>query len=308
MILPAPTSCLRAVPELANESNGSDTSWFRVVENLASASNASFHETVVPLSLMTKLTYTATQGTYYNASEANASIPGWKRPVGFTDDPPAGMRALLFVEEGMARRGVVAFRGTDLGPGNSSDADRCADAILFDSPLPAFCDRFAPSVLDYWSAAIRFIGRVHAAFPATDLLFTGHSLGAGLALAAAVATAECAERRPRPAVAFAAPPWLRILDRHGVPTPPQHTADRSLYALADEWDPVQAEAEQERGLAGTVCKWSSPKTVACAACFGHSRVNSSALGCASCFRQRHVYSHYLHVDVPGDRPRCALQY
>lgn len=258
---------------------------------------------MLPLSLMTKLTYTATQGSYFNESETNMSVTGWERPEKFTEDPPAGMRALLFLQTDTLR-GVIAFRGTDLGAGESGQADRCADALLIGDEPPPYCGKFPASTLDYWHAALAFIGRVRAAYPLVDLLLTGHSLGAGLALATAVASAE--DGSLRPAVAFAAPAWVRILEQQAhVPAPLAMAARQRLYAMADEWDPVQKEAEEEHGLAGTECKWSSTATAACTLCFGAQPFNASALGCSECFRERHVYAHYLNVDVPGERAVCS---
>jgi len=262
---------------------------------------------------MTKLTYTATQGSYYNASEENATVPGWVRPPGFTCDPPAGMRALLFVQE-ETELGVIAFRGTDLGSGASGDADRCADAMLFGRDPPLYCTRFPPSTLDYWQAALAFIARVRTAFPRVDLLQTGHSLGAGLALATAVATSSATgtdagetsqAAQLHTAVAFASPGWLAILEQQAhLPAPPAAAAQRSLYAMADVWDPVQREAVAQQAMIGTECLWDSPPTDACELCFASQPFNASAAGCDVCFRERHVYSHYLHVDVPGERAMC----
>ena len=100
------------------------------VADLATASDAAFHEIVTPVSLMVRLSYTATLGSYYNASEANATVPGWTRVLSHTANPPAGMRALLFVQP-ETRRAVVAYRGTDLNRTNESgQADACADLLL----------------------------------------------------------------------------------------------------------------------------------------------------------------------------------
>jgi hypothetical protein len=312
-----------------------------MVALLANTSNASFHDLLIPLALMTKLTYTATWGSYYNASEANATVVGWVRPPAFTENPPAGMRALLFVQPS-TDRAVVAYRGTDLGEGESGEADRCADALLANDTLPAFCGKFAPSTLDYWGAALDYVGRVRSAYPTTDLLFTGHSLGAGLALATAVATSpnvsvaqqeedeeedeekregreegeqkkgegreeeeEETEWQPWAAVAFAAPPWVQILQQEAhLPAPPASAAHQRLYAMADEWDPVQKTTDTVHGHVGTECLWSSLATPACLLCFASEPFNSSATGCELCFSERHIFSHYLNVDVPGDRAVC----
>ena len=315
------------VANLSNWSTTAPSPWAGVFK-LADASNASWHELVAPLALMTKLTYTATAGTYYNASERDATVPGWVRPAGFTANPPAGMRALLFVQEA-SRRGVVAFRGTDLGPsGASSECDRCADALLWDdlapARLPPYCRRFSNATLDYWATAQRFVERVVARFPHLELLFTGHSLGAGLAFALAAVTpppaAPPASPTPAsptpvtravsasPAVAFAAPSWTRVVKRRAPhrPLPSPAAARLRFYALADEWDPVQRASSAAGGLLGTQCLWASPEPPACAACYAPPLPpNATSPACERCFALRHVFAHYIYVDVPGPRARCS---
>ena len=76
-----------------------------------------------------RLTYTATWGSYYNASDANATVAEWQRVT--EANPFVGMRALAFVQR-RTRRGVIAFRGTDLNFSQpSGQADRCANEVLF---------------------------------------------------------------------------------------------------------------------------------------------------------------------------------
>ena len=76
--------------------------WAAAVDTLSSASNKSFHSLVSPLSVMVKLSYTATTGSYFNKSEANATVDGWERS--FTANPAVGMRALLFAQNATRRR------------------------------------------------------------------------------------------------------------------------------------------------------------------------------------------------------------
>ena len=288
------------------------SAWSVEVAALAKASNASWHALVEPLALMTRLTYTATSGSYYRPADRHATVEGWERPDGLTEDPPAGMRALFFVERA-TRRGVIAFRGTDLNMSSPSGrCDRCADLLLWSgspaSKLPPYCSPFSNATLDYYAAALDFVKRVREAYPTVDLLFTGHSLGAGLALAIATVTPPKPEARDTfsPAVAFAAPPWLPVLRRRAphVPLPAESAARTRLYALADEWDPVQRASVQAAGLRGTQCLWRSPEPPACAQCFATTPVNSSSIACTRCFELRHVYAHYINTDVPGPRALC----
>ena len=305
----------------------SGMAWTGEVAALASSNNTAFHALVVPLSLMTRLTYTATYGSYFEPADVNASIPGWERPQGFTLNPHAGARALFFWQDS-TRRGVVAFRGTDWGAGDSGDADRCADALLMNRTMPRYCDRYSAATLDYWGAVLSFVQRVRTAFPRGDLLYTGHSLGAALALAVGVAAPSrpgdqegngssgggndnmaepLAPRAIEPAIAFSAPPWLELLAAKvpSLPLPDRSTAQRFLYALADEYDPIQAAALEEGGLYGTQCIWSSPRIESCELCFPHKPLVLSSPTCQLCVRRRHVYKHYLEADVPGPRPSCS---
>ena len=102
--------------------------------------------------------------------------------------------------------------------------------------------------------------------------------------------AACAELRPRA-------PLLRETARlDGAPR---------LYALADEWDPVQRSSVAARGLVGTQCLFASPEPAACAACYARPPpYNLTEPACLSCFAQRHIYAHYVYTDVPGPRAVC----
>ena len=222
------------------------------VARLATCNESTFHATTEPLSIMVKLAYTSTSGSYFNASEANATVAGWTRAL--TANPPAGMRALLFVHPG-TRRAVVAFRGTDLNSsGVSGQADACADAALGAAPLPAFCGRFDNHTLDYLPRAVEFAARATevsaVSCPRCDLLFTGHSLGASLAMMVAEVRAAAGSGAavgsgaapPPPAVVFSAGSWRGALRRRLGITPASSAAAGRLFALADRWDPVQERA------------------------------------------------------------------
>lgn len=273
-------------------------------------------------------------GSYFDPTDQNATVAPWVRPVGLTENPPVGMRALCFVHAS-TRRAVIAFRGTDLNQSSASgQADACGDALLWDgaSALPASCHQFSNATLDYYGAAQSFVHKARTALPGYSLLFTGHSLGAGLSFLAAAtssstsssasgsASASTSATRitdgpPRPAgetvataVAFSSPAWVPVLARKAPQTVLPSAAVMSSHwlALADEWDPVQRESVAAAGLRGTQCLWASPEPLACKLCYlGKAAINISRPSCRLCFGERHVYAHYLHTDVPGDRPRCA---
>lgn len=261
-------------------------------------------------------------------------MDGWVRPLSLTENPRFGMRALCFISSNVSsRQAVIAFRGTDLNNTNpSGQADQCADALLWRAhgsvppPLPAYCSAFANATLDYLAAAEEFVRKVRVAYPSHQLLFTGHSLGAGLAFLSAAlltdehaATANAAQavgddvahtKKPvvvAPCVAIASPPWLLTLRRRAPHTklPPFATVRSHWLALADEWDPVQKDSAAVGGLFGTQCLWSSPEPAACALCFLKALpANMSRPTCRACFEQRHVYAHYVDKDVPGKRAVC----
>lgn len=257
----------------------------------------------------TSLSYTSTHGSYYRPEDLRRTPgSGWVRADLHSDPPEGGLRALLFTHA-PTRRALVAYRGTDLGPPSpGSTADRCAAALLFgDDPPPAVCRGIPPSVTDYFDAALRFAWNASRQLPGFDFLFTGHSLGAGLALLVAASAGDCAPPSAG-AVAFASPPFLTAL-RTRTPTDP-HAAPLSRFVdLADHFDPVEYVATAAEGLYGVVCEWATreaPPPV-CAVCFaGHpTRLNMSDVACVECFRQRHLFAHYVHGLVPGPPPICA---
>ena len=282
--------------------------WADITE-IANATNASFHAMVMPLAEMVTLTYTATYGSYYNHSQSNATVRGWARPL--TRNPAVGMRALLFVHEA-SERAVVAFRGTDLNTSMASgEADVCGGHLLFsgsESSLPTFCSKFSPETIDYWTSAVAFVRRAREACPRCRVLFTGHSLGAGLAfLMAASLSGGRATHTVSPAVAFSSPPWTEALIRKAphIALPSSAAMRSEWFALADEWDPVQREGYQRGGLLGTQCLWASSEPQPCKLCYISKVINLTRPSCRMCFAERHIYSHYIYHDVPGDRPRCS---
>jgi hypothetical protein len=275
--------------------------------SLINCSDADFREFVEPLALATKLSYTATYGSYSNESEWNATIPGgWVRDLARTADPPGGgMRALLFTQPDSGRA-IVAFRGTDLNvSGISGQADSCADSSLFDpdAPLPAYCSKFSNATLDYWARATEYVADARAAYPQLSFLFTGHSLGA--ALASTMAAASPASAPLAPAVVFSSPDYVSPLRRRApqqLPLPAR--AHGRMYALADAWDPVEHGAIVAGGLRGERCLWTSqPPPACCKTCFAHFDERSAA--CVDCLYQRHIYAWYLSTLVPGPRPSCT---
>mmetsp|Transcript_3128 Transcript_3128/g.7078 ORF Transcript_3128/g.7078 Transcript_3128/m.7078 type:complete len:294 (-) Transcript_3128:335-1216(-) len=280
------------------------------IQQLAACGDDEFHSLVVPLSRMVRLTYTATHGSYFNASDADATVEGWERDLLRTADPSAGMRALLFVQR-PTRRAVVAFRGTDLNTSTvSGAADRCADlALAGQRVLPPPCREFSNRTLDYIARALEFVASALGAYPGFAILTTGHSLGASLAMAAA--SFHGTHGATLPAVGFAAGSWRSALRRRTGFEPPAAAAARRLYALADRWDPVQGSANASGDLLGEVCTWADDEPVSCSACWsgGAPPANWTArAACVACFEATHIYANYLYRLVPGPRPECKAAF
>eukprot|EP00040_Diaphanoeca_grandis_P000990 m.17152 g.17152 ORF g.17152 m.17152 type:complete len:317 (-) comp11365_c0_seq1:248-1198(-) len=285
--------------------SSSSSAWNLAV--LDTGSSADFHELVIPLSLMERLAYTATFGSYYNASEANATVVGWTR--GLTANPRFGMRALLFLQPS-TNRGVIAFRGTDLNEsGKSGQADACADALLFGSVVPKFCSEFDAHTLDYWGRAVDFVSSVRDVHPQIDLLYTGHSLGAALGMMCAGAGEGAGGDGDEvlPAVVFSSPSWRDALANRTGLRPTQAHASGRLYALADAADPVQ-QSHSVHELLGSTCIYPDPHPpIGCDTCFESRGIPSPlrAAACDLCASKTHIYSHYVYDLIPGPRPPCV---
>lgn len=134
--------------------------------------------------------YGATHGSYRSASMVDACIlgRGWERLRDLEADPPGGgMHALVFWHAD-TQRGLVVFRGSDLGDNRvSRHADFCGQKVLFEGagfeelPSPER-DGWSMYQLDYLRQAQGVVRKVLVKLgKETRLLLVGHSLGAGLA-------------------------------------------------------------------------------------------------------------------------------
>ncbi|CAE7239178.1 rplX [Symbiodinium natans] len=270
--------------------------WPTSLEFLSSGPDADFFEFVSPLAEMTKLTYTATWGTYFKPSDQNQSVEGWVRTWPEAN-PKGGMRALTFVQES-AGRGVVAFRGTDLNPsGRSGQADACANEELAEKPLPAFCNQFTAFELDYVSRALDLAQKAAQAHPTVEWLYTGHSLGAELASVVGAV-------RRAPVLSFAAPPIVPVLKKRTSVDVKQLPFWKSL-SLYNEFDPLRFLALGE--LPGANCSWDNQPTPAgCDACELHGPVNLTSPACQQCFSKTHIFASYLALVRSRSRPTCVV--
>jgi len=241
------------------------------LEFLKTCNATTFFAFVEPLVNMTTLSYTATWGTYYKARAANATVSGWRRALPESNPKDGGMRALTFLAED--GRGVVAFRGTDLGPeGRSSKA------------------------LDYFARAVEFAEQAALAHPGVRWLYTGHSLGAQLAeLVASVRGAG------HVALGFSAPAVLPVL-RNRTQVDPALLPSWQVVALYNEWDPLRSLAQG--ALPGSECLWEDlPSPAGCQQCAASPSLTSAF--CSRCFNETHVWKHYIDLIKFGHRPRCS---
>ena len=263
----------------------------------------------------TLLSYTSTKGTYFRPIDVNRTVGnGWIRDRTLFADPDVGMRALTF-REPSTRRAIIVFRGTDLGNDTGAIADRCADSMLWDGvpfyQLPPTCRQFQPAQLDYFGQAQAFVERAskRGLNQSHHILFTGHSLGAGLALLMAATSRTYSAG----AVVFSTPPMATTLvNRTGLNV---SSLDSSRYiTMADANDPLVFEVNASAaGLPGQLCLWdgAAPRPADCADCFRHSvpgfnHLNLTRPSCHSCFMAHHAYANYYRrLVAAGTLPTCV---
>eukprot|EP00672_Neobodo_designis_P016490 CAMPEP_0174828770 /NCGR_PEP_ID=MMETSP1114-20130205/1528_1 /TAXON_ID=312471 /ORGANISM="Neobodo designis, Strain CCAP 1951/1" /LENGTH=332 /DNA_ID=CAMNT_0016062495 /DNA_START=27 /DNA_END=1021 /DNA_ORIENTATION=+ len=271
------------------------------------------------LSNATRLSYVSTHGSYYNPSDANATLAqaGWIR--GHEENPEFGFHAIAFVNPAAARL-LIAIRGTDLNvSGLSGQADVCADHFLWDAPpdfanfsgAPDFCAKFNRSTLDYFGAARSFLASAKASYPGYHVLLTGHSLGAGLAAMLALwpSSGACPGPANDGAAVFSAPDYLYALRRRTN----ESFGDAQAYrvaVVADEFDPVFYRAKERafEGMVGWRGLWVESQTgapsVACEVCdlIEHAKSLETPF-CFACMLTRHVFSHYEALVASGGVPK-----
>ena len=271
--------------------NKTDSAWFR--HELQLFANA------------TKLSYTATWGSYYEPWEANATIgSGWIKSSLEANPKDGGMHALLFLNA-QSHRALVAFRGSDQGSDKvSHDADNCADMILwqgipYDDLPTEECGAFSRQQLDYLSNAIEFTNKAIQQFPDYDFIFTGHSLGAGMAslIAAAGHNGDCVPVNAG-AVVFSTPGYINtLLNRTNLTISDIDT--RRFLVFADQYDPVWVgcHASFEGGMIGRFCEWhNGTESLACITCEKDPQhINLNSRDCLECQAERHAFSHYLQL-------------
>lgn len=280
-----------------------------------------FHEIGVFINA-TRLTYVSTSGGYYENWTTSESISdAWERSTEFFVNPPFGMRALVFYQPRTLRL-LIAYRGTDLTNDLGGLCDRCADSFLWDNikykDLPENCRQFNVSTLDYLSNAMEFANTVASAFPLYNIMFTGHSLGAGLAAVVStlgnfLVNADCAPFNAG-AIVFSPPGYIAtLMDRTGVDL--GLVDPYMVVSLADRWDPVWVgcNASQYGGVIAQVCEWfSGVPSAACIECdSAPSELPLNTSNCQTCLVERHEFYHYeqlrpISPACGAARQECSL--
>lgn len=294
--------------------------WFKPTDLIWNTSSTFYFNEIEVFLNATRLSYVSTSGGYFENWTVNESIsPSWVRSQSFFLNPEYGLRAMVFYQPDTARL-LIVFRGTDLTNDIGGICDRCADSYLWDnipySQLPSECQQFSEATLDYLANAESFVGDVAINFIGYDFMYTGHSLGAGLA--AAVSTlgntwGGCGPANAG-AIVFSPPGYIETLMR-------RTSMDLSqvdpylVVSLADHYDPVWVgcNASKRGGVLAQVCQWfdglPSSQCVTCDANPSELPVNST--NCQVCMMQRHEFAHYYSqlrylspICQPSARQEC----
>eukprot|EP00039_Didymoeca_costata_P005558 m.82460 g.82460 ORF g.82460 m.82460 type:complete len:536 (+) comp12872_c0_seq1:2287-3894(+) len=289
--------------------------WGNLTSQIIESDSEEFHKFIAPISESIYLSYTSTNGSYFNASDVAKSVgDGWTREHDLESHVQYGMRALFF-SHAATQRVLVAFRGTDLNSSSvSGQADQCADSILWDATprdkLPEYCNKFSNSTLDYLSNALQAVAKAHAVarLASYQFLYTGHSLGAGLASLVAIIRRYKLQDNSAVSVAVSSPPLVQVLqDREHIPA--SSISSELNFILGNKYDPVFHFSQIDDGGIGnsSTCTWipDGKEPLACFICFNEPHPKQSSLSCLDCFHEEHIFAKYYYTLIPGPRPSCV---
>lgn len=283
--------------------------WYRPGTILSNTSNDLFFTQLRVMLNATRLSYTATYGGYYENWTVTETISDHWRKSSLEHNPEeGGMRALVFIN-GDEGKILIAFRGTDLTNSTSGLADQCADQYLWQgvayNDLPDACLNFSEHTLDYLARARDFSYEVQENYFSYEIMYTGHSLGAGLAIMLSImGNEQLADMWCGPtnagAMAFSPPAFIQpLLNRTGTNMWNVNAwlMAGTIVAFVDVYDPifVQANASDHGGIAATICAWADGTPSAeCLACEATpAAINISSPDCGMCMAERHMFAHYM---------------
>ncbi|CUG88782.1 lipase, putative [Bodo saltans] len=304
-------------------SEGSNSyGWFHPTDLIWNTSSEFYFHEIGVFMNATRLSYVSTYGGYYENWTVNESISDlWVRSEEYFLNPQYGMRALVFYQPDTARL-LIAYRGTDLTNDIGGLCDRCADTYLWDNvpyqQLPADCMQFPETTLDYLTLAANFANDVAFAFAEYEIMFTGHSLGAGLAavvstLGNAALNFGCAPANSG-AVVFSAPGYIATM-MYRTSVDLSVVDPYRVVTLVDRWDPVWVgcNASTRGGVMAQVCQWffgvPSTACIECDSTPAELPLNTS--NCETCMMQRHAFFHYEQLRpispacAPSGRQECS---
>ncbi|KAG0620762.1 hypothetical protein M758_4G241700 [Ceratodon purpureus] len=249
-------------------------------------------------------------------------VPGWVPSPKVAPIAPGGggMHALVYEEEngGESGRIVVAYRGTQIGTTIDCIADMCVDAAMWVLPddceiNPPKCALFDNATLDYFSQAVEYALKVRSAYPSASLLFTGHSLGGGLAI---LISAALSTDPGYPVIAFGSAGTRTALQVRNLNLSAEH--QKRIVTIADQWDEIMRTSWDEQ--LGWVCLYESKINFVCKKCFESPTCLSETIStrqgmlggifdglyCKLCFLLTHYLAGLIHTIQKGARPACEF--
>lgn len=274
----------------ANYALGNET-WGDQVHALIdpSISVEQFKELVGPMVSATKISYTG------NTSEA---VPGGFELVEHAA-PKVGLNAVSYWRKDDDKL-LIAFRGT------TTDSDTCADWYIWENKslsLDKKCSAFDKDTIDYISRAKDFTRSAIRKTNSSDILFTGHSLGSGLATFMTLAFSQLDPRREFHSVSFGPPITEPVIERLRLNT----TFEDRIVTFRNPQDPI---TEPTKLQVGYFCSFTGVrKTIACSFCKHPDimRAGHISPGCMLCFEATHIYKHYLEtISNMKTLPQCSL--
>jgi len=312
-IVPQPIPGTPGVPGVPVSAIKTPKNWPEIAQ-LASGSYDSadalhLHRT---LAQMSRIAYC--QNSDYCPEHAGATVEGWQRGR-LETTPPSGLQAITFVDSYDApKKAVIAIRGTSLNTSRADGlADLCANLLMREGAmyrdLPEGCrDHFPEFILNYKNRIIDFVKTVLYGYGNdVGIVLTGHSLGAELAIHAALHIQDASLA----VIGFSTSPHVGLEDNDGL------SNQRFIRVIADRYDPVMQSSERP-WLNASVCTYhTQDMPLSCFACYKENHTSfelsaNAAQGfdwmlsgaCGACFYEAHYFTHVLELLYSDDACDC----